>query len=95
MQVEWIYQLYDIEGKENVNMHNILHILEAANIHQHNQLSDIFVKMDTNKDGFLSYEEFSNGCLNDLTFLKIIGGMKKHERRSSLISLNSVRSFVT
>ena len=33
---------------------------------------DIFLKMDTNRDGVLSKEEFVKGCLNDETLYKLL-----------------------
>ena len=95
-QVEWVFQLYDIDGNQRINIQDIIDILKAANIQERSEaeLSDIFEKMDMNKDNFLSYDEFSNGSLNDLTFLKLIG-MKKHERRGSIVSLSSVKSFLS
>jgi neurocalcin delta len=33
---------------------------------------DIFCKMDSNKDGVLSKEEFMQGCLNDETLYRLL-----------------------
>ena len=33
---------------------------------------DIFNKMDLNKDGVLSKEEFINGCMNDETLFNLL-----------------------
>ena len=95
-QVEWIFQLYDVSGNQQVTIEDIVDILKAANIDDYDDsdLADIFDRMDNNKKGFLSYEEFSNGSLNNLTFLKLIGMQRRHERRGSTLSLSSVRNFI-
>ena len=33
---------------------------------------DIFIKMDANRDGVLSKEEFIEGCLNDETLYRLL-----------------------
>ena len=95
-QMEWIFQLYNISGNEAVTVTDIVDILKAADIEDYNdsELTDIFDRMDKSKKGCLSSEEFSNGSLNNLTFLKLIGMQRRHERRSSTLSLISIRSFI-
>ena len=40
---------------------------------------DIFNKMDTNKDGVLSKEEFIKGCLNDETLYRLLACSNSEE----------------
>ena len=55
-------------------MSEIVGIMHAANINNtSSNLLKVFKKMDKNNDGKLSFEEFSNESLNDLTFLGMIG----------------------
>ena len=73
-QIEWIFRLYDIDGDGQIVMSEIIEIMRAANINQtSSEILTIFKRMDKNNDGVLTFEEFSNESLNDLTFLRLIG----------------------
>ena len=69
-----MFQLYDIDGDGYIQMSEIVDIMQAANINNtSSNLLKVFKKMDKNDDDKLSFDEFSNESLNDLTFLRLIG----------------------
>merc|ERR1712183_1069511 len=68
-QIEWIFRIYDVDGDGNIVVSEIVEIMRAANINQtSSEILAIFKRMDKNNDGVLSFEEFANESLNDLTF---------------------------
>ncbi|CAD5115075.1 DgyrCDS4091 [Dimorphilus gyrociliatus] len=77
-KLEWAFQMYDINGDGTIDVKEMVEIITAiynmvsSSLAQNNpedtperRTAEIFDKMDENKDGVLSKEEFIKGCMND------------------------------
>ncbi|XP_024941700.1 hippocalcin-like protein 4 isoform X2 [Cephus cinctus] len=76
-KLSWIFGMYDLNGDGHITRHEMLAIVSAIyemvqnsqTIHRAvtRHVDRIFEKMDLDKDGVISKEEFMTSCKNDLT----------------------------
>ncbi|XP_015510867.1 neuronal calcium sensor 1-like [Neodiprion pinetum] len=74
-KLSWIFGLYDMNGDGHITRHEMLFIVSAIYemvrtsqtiqraVNRH--VDRLFEKMDLNKDGVISREEFMTSCMND------------------------------
>ncbi|XP_033210044.1 Kv channel-interacting protein 2-like [Belonocnema kinseyi] len=77
-KLSWIFGLYDLNGDGHITRHEMLAIVSAIYemvedtrsieraVHRH--VNRIFEKMDLDRDGIISKEEFITSCKNDQLF---------------------------
>jgi len=80
-QINWIFELYDINRDGTIQFAEIQEILtavESLGIKQNDPEKIItrFNEMDVDGDGLLTQHEFVTGCLEDTSLLKAIGLLK-------------------
>ncbi|VDK73769.1 unnamed protein product [Dibothriocephalus latus] len=82
-KLEWAYQMYDIDGNGTIERSEMVEIIRAiysmlgadgssAELSPEARTEEIFAKMDENKDGVLTRDEFMNGCLSDQYLLSML-----------------------
>uniref|UniRef100_A0A0X3P222 Neuronal calcium sensor 2 n=1 Tax=Schistocephalus solidus TaxID=70667 RepID=A0A0X3P222_SCHSO len=82
-KLEWAYQMYDIDGNGTIERNEMVEIIRAiysmlgadgssAELSPEARTEEIFAKMDENKDGVLTRDEFMNGCLSDQYLLSML-----------------------
>ncbi|XP_074643226.1 neurocalcin homolog [Tubulanus polymorphus] len=82
-KLNWAFQMYDIDGNgsiERSEMEEIIKaiymmigtVISAEEMSPQKRTNEIFDKMDKNKDGVLTKEEFVNGCLADKQLYSIL-----------------------
>ncbi|KAM7539709.1 hypothetical protein Aperf_G00000046513 [Anoplocephala perfoliata] len=82
-KLEWAYQMYDIDGNGTIERSEMVEIIRAiysmlgadgssAELSPEARTEEIFDKMDENRDGVLTREEFMNGCLSDQYLLSML-----------------------
>ena len=76
-KLNWAFSMYDIDGNGTIEKHEMLEIIRAiykmvgdaveltSDDNPEARTKEIFDKMDQNKDGVLTRDEFINGCLKD------------------------------
>ncbi|KAL8622437.1 hypothetical protein ACOMHN_034102 [Nucella lapillus] len=76
-KLNWAFDMYDIDGNGTIDKNEMESIIRAIYNMLGNAITDvnvetpkertvkIFHKMDINKDGVLTKEEFTQGCIND------------------------------
>ncbi|XP_020294441.1 Kv channel-interacting protein 1-like [Pseudomyrmex gracilis] len=73
-KLSWIFRFYDLNGDGQITRREMLTIISAIyemqNAHNmqfaiNRQVDKFFEKMDTNKDGVITREEFISGCKKD------------------------------
>lgn len=74
-KLSWIFRFYDINGDGYITRKEMLVIMSAIYEMLHNgqtiqrivdrHVDKVFEKMDVDKDGVISREEFMNSCKND------------------------------
>jgi neurocalcin delta len=74
-KLEWAFTMYDINGDQRISKNEMSTVVEsmfdllgkskkgANNPRRH--VDQIFLRIDTNKDNYISKEEFLSGCRND------------------------------
>ena len=79
-KIDWMFHLYDIDGDRVIEMHEICHIMRQASKNQTSvDLLKVFKGMDSNKDGVISYEEFTVESRKCETFMRLAGLNVEHE----------------
>ncbi|XP_034442040.1 guanylyl cyclase-activating protein 1 [Hippoglossus hippoglossus] len=79
-KLRWYFKLYDIDGSGCIDREELLQIIKSIRaingIPQEMSAEDfanmVFIKIDINGDGQLSYDEFIEGVLNDEMLLKTL-----------------------
>ncbi|VDN98554.1 unnamed protein product [Rodentolepis nana] len=82
-KLEWAYQMYDIDGNGTIERSEMVEIIRAiysmlgadgssAELSPEARTEEIFDKMDENRDGVLTRDEFMNGCLSDQYLLSML-----------------------
>ncbi|VDD79810.1 unnamed protein product [Mesocestoides corti] len=82
-KLEWAYQMYDIDGNGTIERSEMVEIIRAiysmlgadgssAELSPEARTEEIFEKMDENRDGVLTRDEFMNGCLSDQYLLSML-----------------------
>ncbi|XP_017754084.1 PREDICTED: neuronal calcium sensor 1-like isoform X2 [Eufriesea mexicana] len=79
-KLAWIFRFYDLNGDGYITRKEMLVIVSAIYEMLHNghiiqrmvdrHVDKVFEKMDIDKDGVISQEEFMNGCKNDSVIQK-------------------------
>ncbi|PAA73150.1 hypothetical protein BOX15_Mlig017742g1 [Macrostomum lignano] len=75
-KLEWAFQMYDIDGNGRIEKAEMVEIIKAiysmlgadetnVDMSPEARTQEIFEKMDSNKDGVLSKDEFMQGCMAD------------------------------
>ncbi|XP_055341147.1 Kv channel-interacting protein 4-like [Paramacrobiotus metropolitanus] len=88
-KLQWIFTLYDIDKNGYITKNEMVEIVSAVYEMRSeampgqpvkvdtdaviNHATNVFCKMDANKDGLVSYEEFIEACHNDEDIRKTIG----------------------
>ena len=73
--------MYDVDGNGVIDPEEMLKVVRAIyDMHAYERARKIFRRMDVNRDGQLTEEEFLRGCLED-------------DEMSKLLSPNIVDSF--
>ena len=80
-KLEWAFNIYDIDGNGFISQSEMVHIvksvqrmvgaIEDKRLSKDNVLKE-FDKMDKNKDGKLSMDEFISGAREDETFVHML-----------------------
>ena len=81
-KLRWAFQIYDIDGNGYITQNELFSIMKAVqnmvgaiddeNIMSKSRMSNVFNKMDLNKDCKLSLEEFLSGAQEDETFVHLL-----------------------
>ncbi|KAK2141015.1 hypothetical protein LSH36_1183g00008 [Paralvinella palmiformis] len=82
-KLELAFRLYDIDRNGSIEEDEMAEIIRAIYYMTETDVDkvgdaprirtrDIFIKMDANRDGVLSKEEFIEGCLNDETLYRLL-----------------------
>ncbi|KAL4659431.1 guanylate cyclase activating protein 1-like [Arapaima gigas] len=80
-KLRWYFKLYDVDGNGCIDRHELLNIIKAIRAIKGSESKDVsaeeftnrvFDKIDVNKDGELSLEEFVAGARDDQEFMEVM-----------------------
>jgi len=86
-KLNWAFTMYDIDGNGKIDKKEMKKIIEAIyellgstknpnisllELSSEKRVEEIFKKIDTNSDNFVSRDEFIDGCLNDEALRKLL-----------------------
>ena len=82
-KLTWAFRMYDVDGNGVIDPEEMLKVVQAIYGMLHKDAAEplsvaderarkIFLRMDVNKDGLLTEEEFVRGCLEDDELSKML-----------------------